>query len=87
MKNSFEDMANNFLASDGGKKINSKKKEIENLASSADGQKVKSMLEGRGDLERALENGDMETIRRAIGSIMNTDSGARLIKNLGDLMK
>ena len=24
MKNSFEDMANNFLASDGGKKINSK---------------------------------------------------------------
>ena len=67
--------------------IEKKKKEIENLASSADGQKVKSMLEGRGDLERALEKGDMETIRRAIGSIMNTDSGARLIKNLGDLMK
>ena len=87
MNNNFDNIAGEFLSGKNGAKISAKKNQIENLAASADGQKVKAMLEQNGSIEEALSRGDMAAVKSAIVGIMKTESGARLIKNLGDIMK
>lgn len=87
MANDFENLAGSFLSGESGKKIGAKKSEIERLANTPDGKRVKEMLEQNGSIEKALADGDIETIKSAITSIMSTQSGARLAKQLGDLMK
>lgn len=67
--------------------LSSKKGELEKLANSADGQKVKSMMDPDGRIQSAYEKGDMEAVRRAVTDILKTDEGARLAKQLSDLLK
>ncbi|MGE4485278.1 MAG: hypothetical protein AB7C97_09245 [Oscillospiraceae bacterium] len=78
MKNNYSDLSN---------ALSSKKDELEKLANSADGQKVKSMMDPGGRIQSAYEQGDMETVRRAVTDIMKTEEGARLAKQLSDLLK
>lgn len=87
MNSSFQQAANDLLSGKNGEKINARKNDIQRIAESADGLKVKEMLSKNFDLEGALERGDMESVKSAITSIMSTDSGARLAKSLGDILK
>ena len=75
------DKLGEFLASDAGKKFAGRKNELNKLASGADGQQVRRMLEGR-DLSSALEKGDTETLKNALSDIMKTEAGSRLIGQL-----
>ena len=86
MDNNFE-IARQLLSNSDSQKISSKKKELSALASSSDGQNVKNMLDGKVDIEKALAKGDVDSIKKAISEIMATESGARLINNLGQIMK
>ncbi len=85
MDSDLKRAADSFLAGEDGKKIAGKRFEIERLASSRDGEQVKSMLEA-GGFEEAVRRGDAGAIRDALSGVMKTESGARLMKNLKELM-
>ncbi len=87
MKGSFEQAASDLLSGENGKKINARKNDIQRIADSSDGKKVKEMLDQNFDLEGALARGDIGAVKSAIETIMSTDAGARLAKNLGDILK
>ena len=87
MKGSFEQEASDLLSGENGKKINARKNDIQRIADSSDGKKVKEMLDQNFDLEGALARGDIGAVKSAIETIMSTDAGARLAKNLGDILK
>jgi hypothetical protein len=74
------------MSSDEGKKISGKKKELQQLADTSDGQKVKEMLQKVG-IEDALESGDTDTVKKTILGVMNTDEGARLFSQLKKMME
>lgn len=59
MKGSFEQAASDLLSGENGKKINARKNDIQRIADSSDGKKVKEMLDQNFDLEGALARGDI----------------------------
>lgn len=85
MDKDLKHAADSFLAGEDGKKIAGKRSEIERLASSSDGERVKAMLDSAG-FEDAVRRGDTKALRDALSGVMKTDSGARLMKNLQELM-
>ena len=88
MPNGFQNSANKFLNSKDAQRLSQKKEEIEKLANSSDGQKVKELLTSNGhDLQSAIEKGDIDKLRGAVSDILKTDAGARLYKQLSDMMK
>jgi hypothetical protein len=86
MADKLNDIAGSFMSSDEGKKISGKKKELQQLADTSDGQKVKEMLQKVG-IEDALESGDTDTVKKTILGVMNTDEGARLFSQLKKMME
>ena len=44
-------------------------------------------VDKNGSIEKALEAGDMNAVKSAITGILNTESGARLAKQLSELLK
>jgi len=75
-----------ILNSRAGEKLDGKKDELKGIAQSEDGRKVQAMLDG-DKMKRALEAGDMETLKSAVQNVMQTDEGARLYAKLSELMK
>jgi hypothetical protein len=88
MSKKFRQSPESLLNSDAGRKISAKKEELEQLANSKDGQKVRQMLDGKEQkLKSAVENGDTATLKSALSDILKTDEGARLANRLSELMK
>lgn len=81
----MNDAAKKLLASEEGKKLAGKREELEKLASGEAGQRVMELLGGSG-IESAIESGDTESMKNAIKSAMNTDAGARLMREISKLM-
>jgi len=77
--------AEEFLSTDAGKKLAGRKDELQKLTRSSDGQQVRRMLEGR-DIGAAISKGDTEVLKNTLSDIMNTEAGARLVKQLSELM-
>ena len=82
--NNLSEKAMEFFASE--QKLLRKKSELENLANSPDGEKIKGMLDEK-KLMDAAENGDMETLKSALDQVLRTQEGARLAGQLSDLLK
>ncbi len=59
--------------------------ELQRLAASEDGRKVRAMLDG-GNLSQAVEQGDADAVRQALGKILSTQEGQRLARQLGGLL-
>ena len=87
MQNKYGSSMGNIFNSPQGKKIMSKKNDLEKLVSSSDGQKIKAMLENKGDLMAAAQNGDIQTLQKTLSDILNTEEGARLAKKLSNMME
>ncbi len=85
MDNELQKAADKFLSGEDGKKLAGKRGQIEKLASSADGERVKTILE-KGGFEDAVRRGDAGAMKDAITRAMKTESGARLMRSLKDLM-
>lgn len=85
MQSDLKNAADKFLAGEDGKRLVQKKDDLQRLASSADGEKVRSMLE-KGGFEDAVRRGDAGAVKDAVSDIMRTDSGARLMRELQALM-
>jgi|GEM_PF-3586533 len=67
-------------------KIAAKRPELEQLANSADGKKVRELL-GGDNIEKAARSGDISSIATAIQTALKTEEGARLANQLRELMK
>lgn len=85
MAENLDRAAKEFMASADGKRLAGKKGDIERLASSSDGQKVKAMLQGNG-IENALERGDMNAVKSTLTNVLKTDEGARLMNALQNML-
>ncbi len=85
MENDFTKKAEQFLSGEEGRRVAGKKAEIERIAASGDGRRVKAMLEDAG-FEDAVRRGDTAALRDAMGAVMRTDSGRQLIGRLRELM-
>ena len=78
MISDFKKIADEFLNSS---KLN--KGELNNVIKSADGQKVKDMLESSDiDIMGAVRNNDIDTLKNALSSILKTEEGARLAEQI-----
>ena len=88
MSKKIDHIPEGLLNSDAGRKLSAKKSELEQLANSADGQKLRQMLDGREQsLKSAMDTGDTAALKSALQEILKTDEGARLAGQLSKLMK
>lgn len=85
MARNLDKIAEEFISSDSGKRFAGKKGDIQKLASSSDGQRVKAMLQG-GGIENALERGDMDTVKSTLENVLKTDEGARIMSALQNML-
>ena len=88
MANNFEKTAWELLNSTSGANLSEKHEEIQKMMSSEDGKKIQEMMSGENQkLKSAVEQGDIASLKGALTSILKTEEGARLAKQLSDLMK
>lgn len=88
MGSKFDKAAGDLLNSPQAAALSGKKDELQGIISSAEGQKVKKMMEGKTDsLMTAFENGDMKTLQSGLSSILSTKEGAQLAEKLMEMMK
>lgn len=85
MDNDLTKQAEKFLSGEEGRRVAGKKAEIERIAASRDGERVKAMLQ-RSGFEDAVRRGDTAALRDALSGVMKTDSGKQLISQLQELM-
>ena len=86
MENDLQRAAENFFSTADGRKLSKKKNEIERLSSSRDGEAVKTMLQN-GGFEKAMQSGDTDAIKSTLLNVLNTDEGARLMKQFQEMMQ
>ena len=60
--------------------------QIRALAESGDGQKLGAMLDGKA-LEQAARSGDGEALRKLLSSVLATEEGQRLARQVQEVMK
>lgn len=87
MSNKFNKAAEELFSSPSGAKLAEHREDLQKIADSSDGQKVKAMLDKNGGLSDALERGDMDSLRKTLSQVMQTEAGSRLAKQLSDMMK
>lgn len=63
-----------------------KDRQIRALAESGDGQKLGAMLDGKA-LEQAARSGDGEALRKLLSSVLATEEGQRLARQVQEVMK
>ena len=87
MENRLNLNAEALLNTKEGQNLLKNKGAITQLASSAEGQKVKAMMEGNAAVSAAMAAGDVQALGKAISGILQTEEGARLAAQLGSLMQ
>jgi hypothetical protein len=76
-----------LLNSEQSKKLSGKKDDIERLAASQDGIQVTKMAANDTELQSAIKSGDMEAMSRRLKAILQTDEGARVFRQISDMLK
>lgn len=89
MANSDMDkLAGDLMASSTAEKLASKKGVIQKLAETKDAQKVQKLVEkDSAAITQAMKKGDVASLKGALGNILKTEEGARLIKQINEMMK
>lgn len=85
MAGNLDKAAKDFMSSADGRRLAGKKGDIERLAFSSDGQRVKAMLQNNG-IENALERGDMDAVKSTLSDVLKTSEGTRLMSALQNML-
>jgi hypothetical protein len=85
MEKDISSFARQLLGEEGSKAVSGKSAELEKLADSPDGQKVKQMLESSGELESAIASSDTDALKKALSNVLKTQEGMRLASQLGSM--
>ena len=83
MKENLNEAAEKLLKSG---RLDGHKQELEIIIASGDGRHVQQMMEQNGVAD-AVQTGDMETVRAAVGNLLRTPEGARLAEQISKLLK
>ena len=68
--------------------LRDRKGDLGQLVSSKDGESVKRMMEQDASrLKKAVQTGDMQTLKETFDNLMGTEEGARLIGKIQEAMK
>lgn len=67
--------------------LSGKEEQLRRLSSSSDAQRLKQLADPDGTLMSSYEKGDMDAVRSALSGALQTEEGARLLKQLQALMK
>ena len=67
-------------------KLKGKERELEKLANSSDGEKIKRMVDEKA-LQKALDTGDTAALQNTVAQVLKTEEGARLMEQLQQLFK
>jgi hypothetical protein len=84
MKNDFENVLGKLSANNA--KISEKLPELKQFAESADGQKLKEKFAGSEEMKKVMESGDSCSIQNLISSVLQSEEGKRIAKQLSDMM-
>ena len=76
-----------FLSPEKSAVLSEKKDDIEKLITTPEGQRVTEMLDKNEDFKKAVEKGDVDTLKNAVSSILKTDAGMKLADQLMKIMK
>lgn len=87
MKGNLDLAAQSFWDSKGGEALSKHQTELEALAASENGQKVKSLFEADPNIQNALNSGDMTALGGALSRILQTEEGKNLADSLSKLMR
>ncbi len=85
MAEEYTDLARSLLGEAGVQALQRNSEALRDLAQSRDGQKVRSILEQHGSLEQAVTSGDTEAMRKALSSVLQTQEGQKLARQLGQM--
>ena len=88
MDKNAKNAVDKLLSTPEGAAVSKKRGELEKLANSADGQRVKQMLEHSvGDLSEAIGRSDTGKLESSLKNVLSTDEGARLLAQISELFK
>ncbi len=85
MKNDFENVLGMLSANNA--KITEKLPELKQFAESADGQKLREKFSGSEEMKKVMEGGDSCSIQNLLNSVLQSEEGKRIAKQLSDMMK
>lgn len=83
----YQELAGKLMDREQVRALQNNAEDIRRLAESADGQRVRQLMGDEGKMARALEQGDAETLKQLMQSILSTQEGARLARQLTDLLQ
>ncbi len=86
MKNDYENILG-MLNATGNPKVSEKMPELMQLAGSADGQRLKEKFSGSDEVKKAMESGDPGSLQCLLTTVLQTEEGKRLAKQLSDMLK
>ena len=81
-----ENAGKNLMTEDRAKSLKANAGNIQKLAESADGQKVRKLLWDEQRAAKALETGDAAELRQIMERVLSTEEGRRLAGQLKDLL-
>lgn len=87
MSTDYQKLAGSLMGGNNAEELEKNAEAIQRLAKSEDGQKVKNLIGDERKLASALENGDTETLKNMVNTILSTAEGARLAEQLSGLLK
>ncbi len=87
MKNEYEDLALDMLSAMNSGKISDKVPDLKNLAMSEDGQRIKEKFADSDLIRKAMKSGDTGDLQRLLSSVLQTEEGQRLAKQLSGMFK
>ena len=86
MKQSSENGAGSLLTEDRARSLQANAGNIQKLAESEDGKKVRKLLGDEKKAARALETGDAAELKQIMERVLSTEEGRRLAGQLKDLL-
>jgi hypothetical protein len=86
MKNEFENILG-MLSAANNAKLSEKMPDLMQFAGSEDGQKLKEKFSGSDEIKKAMENGDVGSLQCLLTTVLQTEEGKRLAKQLSDMLK
>ncbi len=87
MNNEFEGLAIDMLNAMNSAKISEKVPDLKNLAMSEDGQRIKEKFADSDLVRKAMKSGDTGDLQRLLSSVLQTEEGQRLAKQISDMFK
>jgi Methionyl-tRNA synthetase len=86
MKNDYENILN-VLNSANNPNFAEKVPDLQKIADSKDGQRLKEKFDSSEEVKKVMESGDVNSLQCLLTSVLQTEEGKRIAKQLSDMMK